>query len=116
DDDIGGKSKLSCRSPAAVGLEVERNALLVTVHRTERAIVVGLSPHPERIAAIGRLDLDHLGAEIRQQHASEWPADITRKLQDPDSIQRARDRGHQQCSTPVPIVIANNADLTTRRA
>src|SRR5262249_34525266 len=88
-DDIGRAAELLRRRDTLTGLEVEGNALLVAVHRTEGAVVVGLAPHAERIAAVRRLDLDDLGAEVRQQHAGERPAYVVRELQDADAVQRA---------------------------
>ena len=93
DDDVGSERKLSRRRLAVLGLQVERDALLVAVHRAERAVVVGLAPHPERIAAVRRLDLDDLGAQVRQQHAGERPADIAGEFEDLDAVEGAGAHG-----------------------
>ena len=98
DDDIGGARQPARRRLPVLGLQVERDALLVAVHRTERAVVVGLAPHPERIAAIRRLDLDDLGAQIGQQHAGEWTADVAGEFEDLDAVKGAG--VHGRCSRP----------------
>ena len=42
---------------------------------------------PTQIAA-GRLDLDHVGAEVREDAAARWPGDDLREVQNPDALER----------------------------
>ena len=51
------------------------------------------APGPERIAFPGRFDLDHLGAEVRQQRAGEGPRDQLPDFDHPQPVQRPRRAG-----------------------
>jgi len=71
--------------------EIERDAALAAVEQREEG-----DPHaaePAGLVAGRRLDLDHLGAELGQDHAAGRPHDHVAHLDDPDAVQRQM-RGH----------------------
>ena len=79
--------------PPRLGIEVRGDALLVGVEVEEREATVGSRPVvlERRLAAgrtaPGRLHLDHLGAEVRQELAAVLALGA-RQFQDPHAIQR----------------------------
>src|SRR5215471_11665395 len=87
--------------------QAERHALLVTaVDLPMDADAVGL-PGAQRVAALGILDLDHLGAEIGELQADHIARDETRNVDDPHPVERTtRSRlerffRHTHCSDPI---------------
>src|SRR5581483_1394484 len=82
-------------------LEVQRHALLVAVEGLEEvAVAVAEEVRPNRaadVAALGRvLDLDHLGAEVGEQHAAERAGTV---LLDRDDAQ-SRQGKHGEAMSP----------------
>ena len=72
--DVGGRGELG-GDPLALGLaQVERDGALVAGQDRppQRAVVVAqAAPVAHRVAGAGRLDLDHVGAEVPEQRAGE---------------------------------------------
>src|SRR6516164_298519 len=89
DEHIGALGKApECFAPF-LGLEVERDALLVAIERPEGGAVFALAPAAKRVAFARRLDLDDLRSQIRQQHSCERAADVACDLKDGYPRQRA---------------------------
>src|SRR5262249_39848471 len=77
---------------AALGpSEVDRDHALVARERRppEAAAVEELAPLPHRIAGLGALDLDDLGAEVTEQLAGEGTGDEAAELEHPHAVERA---------------------------
>ncbi len=83
------------RVAAVGGLEVEHDAALVAVDAGEVAAVRPLAVLPRERPAVARhvpgrrLDLDHVRAEVGQQHRAERPGQRLRGVDDPQARQRA---------------------------
>lgn len=80
-------------APAFLGLEVERQAAFVAIHPEEgRSLSVqpriGRRVVAEFVAALGALDLDHVGAAVRQDQRGERPGHEVREVQHPEALQR----------------------------
>jgi len=86
-DDVRLPHEIVEHLAAAVARQIERERLLVTVDRQEvRRLAVGQErrPHdPHRVAAVGVLDLDDLGAQVGEQHRA------VRAGQHPGKVQHA---------------------------
>src|SRR5213078_146194 len=66
-------------------LQIEHQRALAAVPADEAE-----GRHAERIA-VGRLDLEHLGAEVGEQHGAEGAGDEARQVEDTDALEaRAR--------------------------
>ena len=92
DDRIGLRGELEQPIAALVAAQVERDPALadVQVEEAERlaARVEGCAA-PERVAAVGRLDLDHVGAARREQLRAVRPGDMGCQVEDPQALERA---------------------------
>jgi len=88
DQHVGGLNQL--QRNVLLALEIEFHAELVPAVYAEPDGVAPdrRTPAPERIAS-GRLDLDHLGAEIGQDVRAEWRRDVVAELQNPEPGERA---------------------------
>ena len=82
DEDVGPPGELAGRRPVVVVLEVQRHRALVAVDPEvvrRDAVAHRRAPRPGVVAA-GRLDLDHLGAEVGEEHrrvgAGEDPGEV----------------------------------------
>src|SRR5438477_207067 len=73
-------------------LEIERDAALVTVEREKARAVLALQAEahrmPRRIAEPGRLDLDHIGAHVAEEHTRERAGHDLGDIEHPDSRER----------------------------
>src|SRR5690606_19153897 len=65
--------------------QIDRDAALVAAERAppEARVAVEMTPAPEGIAA-ERLDLDHLGAEVAEDHRGEGTGGELAELHDPE--------------------------------
>ena len=80
---------------ALAGLQVERDASLAAVDGVEAgAVEAGRPRHLPRRVAGGRLDLDHVGAEIGEQHRAERAGHHLRGVEDAQTIEGAGESGH----------------------
>jgi len=76
-----------------IGAQVEHDRSLVAVDRCEvRAAPLGRVAPPRRspgarLVAVGRLDLDDIGAEVGQQHGGERPGQHAADVDDADAFQ-----------------------------
>src|SRR5262249_34837871 len=81
---------------ASLGVaQVERDALLVAVEGEEddgHAVDFGI-PVTALVAALRRLHLDHLGAEVAQDRGAERPGEEARQVEDTDAGERAHRQG-----------------------
>ena len=80
-------------------LEIEHHALLVAIDRAESRAVFDAAPAAERIAAIGRLDLDHLGAEIAQQHSGIRSGHVVGELDDANAFESPSHHIPRRCTS-----------------
>jgi hypothetical protein len=99
---VGGREQPVEDLAALVGLEVDRDALLVAVVERKVAGPEPLEP-PRRIAVRGRLDPDHLGAEVCHHEPRRRPHHRMAEVDDADAGQRPRRRlalGHRTNALP----------------
>ena len=77
--------------PAIRGFQVQHEAAFAAIDRVEgRALGADRPDHLPRRIAGWRLDLDHVGAEVREQHRAEGPGHELRDVQDAHALQGAR--------------------------
>jgi hypothetical protein len=88
---------ISCaRQRQAFGvLQVQRHAALAAVAPQEGAALVGQLRQFRRVAAQvvaapGRLDLDHVGTQVGQEHRGQRAGDEVREVDDAHALQRQR--------------------------
>ena len=70
--------------------KVERDRALASGHdRPPQRGAAGLlaAPLPHRVALTRRFDLDHVGTEVREELAAEWPREQLTHLDDPQIVQ-----------------------------
>src|SRR5579883_2715193 len=79
-----------------LALEIEHDAALAAVEQREE----GRAHAAERagLVAGGRLDLDHLGAQLGEDHAAGRAHDHMGHLHDPYALERQSDCGHFRLS------------------
>ena len=90
DEDVCGADEVEQDPDAAFLLQVEDEGPLAPVDRREPgrdAAALGSQPAHD-VAARGRLDLDHFGALIRQQHGGDRPRDHRRQFDHPKAVER----------------------------
>ena len=88
----------------AVVLQVERDGPLVPVDRQEvgRHAVLGDRRHPgARVVTAGRLHLDHVRAEVGEQHRAVRPGQDAGKVRDEQPGQRTWPRGFAHLLVPL---------------
>ena len=86
-------------------LEVQHQALLVAVHhREQRALAVPHGAYGAVVVALGRLHLDHFGAQVGQQGRGHGAGQDPCEVQDADAVQRER-LGCGVCSGHVACVV-----------
>jgi hypothetical protein len=77
------------------GFQVERRAAFAAVDGVEAgAVEAGRAGHLARRIAGGRLDFDHVGAEIGEQHRAEWTGHHLRGVQHAQTLESAGRCGH----------------------
>ena len=79
------------RGPSRGRVDVEDDALLVAVERAEEADAE--AGQVACLVASRRLDLDHFGAQVREDHAAGRAHDHVRELDDAHSVEGKRLRG-----------------------
>ena len=85
DQHVGRLQQLHQHRPALGRIGVERQALLVAVEVAEEAGAE--AAQLARAVAVDRLDLDHLGAEIGQDHAAGRSEDGVGEFDDADAFE-----------------------------
>ena len=105
DDDVGCADQPSKGGTALGCFQVERDRTLAGVLREEggahaAAIELGIGAELARqVARAGHLDLDHLGAELRQLIATEWAGEHVGQIEHPRTREKTGHRGALFCST-----------------
>ena len=92
DHHVGGLEKPAHHLLAALGLQIDGDAALVAVHHHEGrrfALDIDGGEAAGIVATGDSLDLDHLGAEIGQQHARGRPGHDVGELDDGDAPERS---------------------------
>ncbi len=118
DHHVGGAQERARSANSRRALEIEHHAFLVAIDRAKGRAVLEATPAAERIAAIGRLDLDHFGAEIAQQHSGVGSGYVVGELDDADSCKSPSHhiplRFMRVSLCPVPRACRTRGVLTTR--
>ena len=96
-------------------LQVDDEALLVAVDAEEIVALAGDEGRemPGLVAAAGRLDLQHLGAEIAEALGAERPGQHPRQIDDPEPVERP---GPGACSIGCSVVRFRRTPCRTCRA
>ena len=113
DDDVGGGDELRERVAAVLRLQVEHDRPLAPVERDEEAPDPRRNRHHLAVrVAPRRLDLDHVGAELREERARERPRHVLRDLDDAYPFERQAHRSPSPlraitscCTSAVPPAI-----------
>src|SRR5690606_10393159 len=99
-DHVGTADDLVQDLPSAFRLHVEHDALLAGIARGEIAAAVDAEPpilerpaDAHGVEAARALDLDDLGAEIRQDLGAEWSCPGPGQVADADTFEEARLQG-----------------------
>ena len=94
DDDIGALGELQHDVAARLGLHVDLDRTLAAVAVDDGTVDAALreTRHAREVADPRELDLDHLGAELGQQHRADRAGDGLRDVEDLDAVEWA---GHQ---------------------
>ena len=89
DQHIDGERQLARQLQVTGVFQIQGHGALVAIERGEvLAVAVGdRRPAAQRVAAVRVLDLDHVGAHVRQQHAAERPRRHIANLQHRDAGQ-----------------------------
>jgi hypothetical protein len=96
DDDVGARTQRARQAQVVGLLEVEGHRALVAV---EGQVVGGAlvderrTPGARVVAAVGPLDLDHLGAQIAERHGAQRPGQDAREVGHEDPVQRGSGHG-----------------------
>jgi hypothetical protein len=94
--DVGGCREVGGDLLGASLAQVERHAALVAGQdRPPQAVVVvaQAAPVAHRVAVAGRLDLDHVGAEVAQQRARVGAGEELAELDRPEACERRVSHG-----------------------
>ena len=92
---IAGGRQVHRQTLPRITLQIQHHRSLAAVGEQEVRPV--LSPHrsdPPVVVALGRLDLDDVGAGIGQQCGAEWPGEDAREIEDAQTGER-RGEGHE---------------------
>ncbi len=87
--DVGGRDQLAQHLLAFGAAQVERQRALVAVERreVEAEAVAHDALLAHRVAVVDVLDLDHLGAHVREEHRAERAGQDARQVDDADALQ-----------------------------
>ena len=91
DQDVEVRQQAAQQRATLVLSQVERDALLAAVEREEEdrhAVDRRIAVAP-LVAALRRLDLHHLGAQVGEDRGAERPGEKARQVEDPDARERA---------------------------
>ena len=97
DQHVGAQGELTRQRAIVLVVEVERERALVAVQAQvvgALALVPRRAPGARVVAAVRALDLDHVGAEVAQQHRGERAGEHAREVGDEDSVQWRHGRAH----------------------
>ncbi len=112
-DDVRGGDEPRERQPARFGLEIEHDRSLAAVERDEEAADAGRDRHHLAVRiTVGRLYLDHLGAELGEERAGERACHVLSDLHDAHAFERQAHRSPSPrraitscCTSAVPPAI-----------
>lgn len=95
DHDVGLRDQRASDGHAFGGLEVQAQPELVAVEGVEQRAVVADPRRAERASefALGRLDLDHAGAHVGQQHRAGGPGADLREVDDLQALECSAQHG-----------------------
>ena len=88
---VGALGQPARQLAVALVAEVERDRALVAVQAEvvrRLAVAPRRTPGARVVAAVGPLDLDHVGAEVAEQHGGERPGEHAREVRDEESVER----------------------------
>src|SRR2546426_12352610 len=91
--DVGARGE-AARDREAVGrLEVHRDRALVAIHGHERRRLAAAvrGAQARRVAANGVLHLDHIGAQVAEQHRAVRTRELVREVEDAEAVEGAGD-------------------------
>src|SRR5713101_2758837 len=106
DHHVGRLQELYQHRAALGRIGVERQALLVAVEVAEKAAAE--AAQLARAIAVHRLDLDHLGAQVGQDHAARRPEDGMAEFDDTDALEGRFDT---HCDVSLSVVLSAAKDL-----
>ena len=115
DNDIAFCRQLPQQFATALLLQIERDALLVAAFRQpdQRVAAFGIGAEAaQRIADIGRLDLDHLGAELAEDRRAIRARDEGAEIEHPDPFKRTHDLPSARAARSITLF----ASLTCMRS
>ena len=117
---VGGLDQVE-KNPASGGrLEIDAHALLVAVVALElRALAFDLRTHAvvANRVALERLDLDHLGAEVGQDHRPERAGDEQRQVENGQAGEQRRERSaHVQPQMRAALAHSTLSSASGRRS
>ena len=97
DDGVGPRGEAAQDALPTFGLEVEREAALPGVEVEEEPAALGMrlvvgegAGAPRGVAAVGPLDLDHVGAVVAEQLGAVRAGDPLREVEDAQTVEGAR--------------------------
>ena len=88
DEHVGGPDQVEQRPVTGLGLEVEHHAALVGVEHHELVRLDRIVRTEAQRLTAGRLDLDHLGAHLREQKPAVRAKVHLTQLKDPKAVKR----------------------------
>ena len=91
--------QLSGELPPLVGIQIERNTLLIAAQAAppERRTLIEDAPYPQGVALLWRLDLDDFSAKVGQNAASKRPGKELTEFKDTHPLKRACRNGRGGC-------------------
>ncbi len=123
---VGARDQLGGDGGAALAVHVERDAALAAVEEgvpaaaVEVRLIAGEGTGAADHIALGRLDADHLGADLREQLARVGDGEPRRDLDDAHALEGARRvRCHPPLPSPLPAgcaasTLAGRASMAAR--
>ena len=116
DQHVGAFDQSQQHVATSGGLEVQGQAAFIPVDEQEYGAAVALARRivPRRIAAVRVFDLDHVSAQVGQQHRAERPRQQPREVEDTQALEG----GHRRsgCGTARATVAIVSLATSSRRA
>src|SRR5881275_2051549 len=98
-------------------LQIEADGALVAVVVEKRGgkAAAPVAAGAGVVAALGRFDLDHVGALVAEDHRRQRPGDIRGQVYDPIAIQRTRHASPTLVRSPVICGTSGENDMRSLR-